>query len=134
MVSVLISASVERFFVSRKWDFLKQYFKKIEPNTSPANYKLFCNLLTGVKPTTQKFCDFFIKMYGVKGQHFKTSFTELAIFFLKDNPLSLNRPLGRCSLLSTVSVCCLSVYLCVCAIAENPLPGGLETSGQRAYR
>ena len=27
---------------------------------------------------------------------------------------------------------CPSV-LCVCAIAETPLPGGLETFGQRAY-
>ena len=26
------------------------------------------------------------------------------------------------------------VFLCVCAITENPLPVGLETSGQRAYR
>ena len=25
-------------------------------------------------------------------------------------------------------------WSCVCAIAENPIPGGLETSGQRAYR
>ena len=25
------------------------------------------------------------------------------------------------------------VFVLVCAIAENPLPGGLETSGQRVY-
>ena len=30
--------------------------------------------------------------------------------------------------------CTSVVCLCVCAIAENPLPGELETSGQRAYR
>ena len=54
------------------------------------------------------------------GKYQISVFTELALW--ADSVSKLRCP----------SVVCVSVS--VCAIAENPLPGGLETSGQRVYR
>ena len=46
---------------------------------------------------------------------------------------SLNRPSGLIQSLSRY-ICQLCVFVFVCAIVENPIPGGLETSGLRANR
>ena len=45
----------------------------------------------------------------------------------------MNQPTGPIQSLSC-NFCQSSVCVFVCAIAENPLPSGMETSGQRGYR
>ena len=54
--------------------------------------------------------------FGGRGAHIFTASAHWAYFVSKSQYPS-----------ACVSVSC-------CAIAENPLPGGLETSGQKAYR
>ena len=90
---------------------------------------------------------FFCRIFSEKVKHATKKRTKLTILTYCRNPIqSIPGQLSPAlhyaqnskhiteNFLFLIS-CDVLVYvsLCVCAITENPLPGGLETSGRRAY-